>query len=130
MSKSNSRKKYFTSLNDLTEYRAQLKTKQNALKSEIMGGLFNPLNIGTTMTKGVLNLFNRRNRQKSHRMLTKKNKWGWILSLGQLNSLSVLGLLKFFFRTVKKTNWFKWQFIFLTYSLIRFFIKRKKKTAK
>lgn len=128
------KRKYFRSLNDLTTYKEQLKVEHTALQKDIMNSLFNPLNLGRAITAGTFNLlFKKRQKQQKGHLFTKdkkRNKWNWILSLSQLNSLSVLGLLKFFFRTVKKTSWFKWQFIFLTYTILRFFLKRKKETAK
>lgn len=137
MTKNSYRKRDFKSLGDLDSYRRKLKTKRNTLKQEIVQDITNPVNIVMSVSKNIISKFGALKKKSrtttinsSNSLIEPQNKNNVLhilSSILDIKSFSLLALLKFFFKKVKKTNWFKWQLIFILYSIVsRVLIRRKK----
>lgn len=137
MAKNTYRKSNFKSLNELDSYKVQLKDQRKALKQEIVKDLLNPVTIALTVSKNVIGKFKGKKHKKQTIVLDNtllpqkkgfKNNLSKILTtVLEIKTLSTPTLLKLFFRNIKKTSWFKWQLIFIVYTVLKgIWVRRKK----
>lgn len=137
MAKNTYRKSSFKSLNELDSYKVQLKDQRKALKQEIVKDLLNPVTIALTVSKNIIGKFKGKKHKKQTIVLDNtllpqkkgfKNNLSKILTtVLEIKTLSTPTLLKLFFRNIKKTSWFKWQLIFIVYTVLKgIWVRRKK----
>ncbi len=137
MAKNTYRKSNFKSLNELDSYKVQLKDQRKALKQEIVKDLLNPVTIALTVSKNIIGKFKGKKHKKQTIVLDNtllpqkkgfKNNLSKILTtVLEIKTLSTPTLLKLFFRNIKKTSWFKWQLIFIVYTVLKgIWVRRKK----